>query len=118
LRALYQTDPDRFEVLAVGSRDRWLMGYPISDFKTMQEVVAFLAEQGLDVTDVVARENGRRLVRDTVDGILTETDELELRRLKHAEMVFLGVQEDLARRGVIPRAVAYERYRSFFGGAS
>jgi hypothetical protein len=91
-----------------------LKNYPRSTIEALQEIVSFLAEQGFDVETREARENGRRLVRDAVDDVLINTNELELKRMENAEMVFLAVQDDLARRGVIPPDTAYERYRAYF----
>jgi hypothetical protein len=83
----------------------------------VREVDSFLAEQGFDKEDRETLEYGRRLVRDAVDDVLINTNELELKRMENAEMVFLAVQDDLARRGVITPATAYERYRAYFGTA-
>jgi hypothetical protein len=118
-RALYGDDPDRFELIAAGSRDDWLhlKNYPHSTIEAQREVISFLAEQGFDVEDREVREYGRRLVRDAVDDVLINTNEPELKRMENAEMVFLAVQDDLARRGIIKPATAYERYRAYFGAA-
>jgi hypothetical protein len=94
-----------------------LKDYPRSTIEALREVISFLAEQGFDVEDRDAREYGSRLVRDVVDDVLSNTNELELKRMENAEMVFLAVQEDLARRGVITPNTAYEQCRAYFGTA-
>jgi len=94
-----------------------LQDYPRSTIEALQEVISFLAEQGFDVEDRDARQDGRRVVRDAVEEILDNTNELEVKRMENAEMVFRAVQEDLARRGVITPDTAYERYRAYFGTA-
>ena len=120
VRALYQENPDRFGLIAVGSRDNWLS--PLEDFPTstteaLREVLFFLREQGWDLSSEEARLEGNKRVREAVEDVLRSTDELRLKRMKHAEAVFLAVEEDLVQRGVITREEADEEHRALFGTA-